>query len=262
VNLEVVRKKLWKPRDDIHAPSRGILCEWVRPEDDEGAPFVDMHRYGELLKVLPDKIVDSLERARLERAGIGAMLKAGLGYEELLSSIIVDGTAIASSSAEARLVPAMLIPANYLAPGGIPGRTLRVSARGRETTLTTAATMTFRFRIAATDIITGTIVAASGAIAQDAAAQTNTMWEVNCDFVTRAVGAAGTVFGIGRAEMSGAALTVAARTAGFMGSAGSATPATVTWDTTIAQYLEFTGQWSLATAYSIQAHTYCLEALN
>lgn len=241
---------------------RHTVCNWVRPEDDDFSPFLDMHRYGQLLALLPDKVVENLEKARLSRDGRYPTIKAGLGYEELLASIIVDGTAIASSSAEARLAPALLIPANYMQPGGIPGRTLRVIARGRQTTLTTGATMTVRQRIAATDIITGTVIMASGAITQDAAAQTATQWEWGAQIVARSVGSAGTVLGQGRMEMASAALTVAARTAGFAGSAGQATPAAVTWDMTVAQYFQLTGQWSLATAYSIQAHQLLLESLN
>lgn len=241
---------------------RHTVCSWVRPEDENFSPFIDMHNYGQLLKLLPDKIVENLEKARLSRDGKYPIVRAGLGYEELLSSIIVDATAVGTSSSEAKLAPALMIPANYMAPGGIPGRTLRVRARGRETTLTTAATMTIRQRIAATDVITGNILNQTGAVTMDTAAQTNTQWEWENEIVVRTVGSAGTVFAQGRAEHSGAALTVAARTAGFAGSAGSATPSTQTWDTTVDQFFQFTAQWSLATAYSIQTHQYLLEALN
>jgi hypothetical protein len=49
----------------------------------------------------------------------------------VLSSVIVDGSAIASSATENILFPDLLLPANYLQPGGIPGRTLHWKARGR-----------------------------------------------------------------------------------------------------------------------------------
>jgi hypothetical protein len=257
--------KTGRPEDEI--PPLGekhTLCNWVREGggEDPNAPMIEMNRYKEILELVPDHIATNLEKGRLAHDGRIPMIKAGLGYEELLASAIVDGTAIASSSAEARLAPALLVPANYLQPGGIPGRTLRCQARGRVTTLTTAATMTFRFRIATTDVITGTVVAASGAITADTTAQTNTMWEVELHLVARSVGSAGTVFAMGDAAMSSAALTIANAQAVFMGSAGSATPAAVTWDMTQSQYFEFTGQWSLATAYSITTHQYLLEALN
>lgn len=241
----------------------GMLVNWVREEDDENAPMIEMVRYRHLLEHLPDHIVENLEKGRLSHDGKYPMLKAGLGYQDLLSSAIVDGTAIASSSSEARLAPALMIPANYMQPGGIPGKSLRIRARGRVTTLiTTAGTMTFRFRIATTDVITGTTIMASGAITSDTVAQTNTMWNIDAHIVVRSVGAAGTVMGMGIADFSPAAVTIANQQARFLGSAGSATPAAVTWDMTLDEFFEFTGQWSLATAYSIQSHQYMLEALN
>jgi hypothetical protein len=259
-----------RPITEIEVPShdseqRRLISNWVRDEDDPNAPLIDMERYGQLLTVLPDHIVEKLEKGRLAHDGKYPMLKAGLGYEEMLSSVIVDGTAIASSSAEARLAPAVVLPRNFMAiSGNLPGRTLRVQARGRVTTLTTAATMTFRFRIAATDIITGTVLCASGGIIQDAVAvQTNTQWEAECHIVNRSVGSTGTVFAQGDSDMASKKVgTAAENSALFMGSAGAATPAAVTYDTTIDQYLQFTGQWSLATAYSIQMHQYIIEALN
>lgn len=248
----------------LYVPERGerhVLADWQRADPEE--PMVEMRMYAELLGLLPDKQAERLERSRLNRDPRRIIIRNGLGFEELLTSIIVDGTAIASSSAEARLVPAVLIPTNYMQPGGIPGRTLRVQARGRGTTLTTAATMTFRHRIATTDIITGTTVMATGAMAADVTAQTATMWVWDATVVARSVGSAGTVFGMGDADLAWHSKFTAANAAlAFAGSAGSATPAAVTWDMTVAQYFQLTGQWSLATAYSIQAHQYLLEALN
>jgi hypothetical protein len=122
--------------------------------------------------------------------------------------------------------------------------------------------MIFRIRGEATDVITGTAWGATGAITQDATVQTATMWELEAHIVARTVGTAGTVFCMGDADMSTAALTIANAQAKFMGSAGSATPAAVTKDMTANTFLNITGQWSLATAYSIQAHQFILEALN
>lgn len=243
---------------------RHTLVNWVREgEDGRDAPMIDMARYSELLTVLPDKVVENLERARLARDGRVPMLKAGLGYEELLSAIIVDGSAIASSSTENFLAPAFLLPANYLQPGGLPGRTLRLIARGRVTTLTTGATMIFKIGHAATNVIPTTPWATSGAMVCDATAQTNTQWSVICDINVRSVGSSGTVFAQGEANFSPHSQFTAANYAlKFMGSAGSAAPSTATVDMTTAIYFSLTGKWSLATAYSIQAHQLELEALN
>lgn len=262
--IETVIREWQKRRSRIpEIGERHTVCDWLVEEGGEGPqPFIDMVGYGKLLEVLPDKIVNSLERARLERAGRGPMLKAGLGYVELLGAIIVDGTAIASSASETRLVPATRLPANYLQPGGIPGRSLRATLRGRVTTLTTAATMTIRLRGEATDVITGTAWMASGAIVQDTTVQTNTMWKLEAGITVRSVGTSGTVFCMGDVQMATAALTIAQQTNQFMGSAGAATPAAITKDLTLDSYLNWTAQWSLSTAYSIQAHRYVLEALN
>ena len=243
--------------------TREILADWFRDEEPAGQPMIEMKRYGQLLQMLPDRVVENLEKARLSRDGRAPMITAGLGYEELLASIIVDGTAIASSSSEARLAPALMIPANYMQPGGIPGRVITAKGRGRGTTLTTAATMTMRHRIATTDVITGTTLCATGAMAADTTAQTATMWEWDTGVVVRSVGSAGTVFAQGRAGLAWHSAFTAANVAlAFAGSAGSATPATATWDMTVDQFFQFTGQWSLSTAYSMTAHIYRLEALN
>jgi hypothetical protein len=242
---------------------RHTLCNWVLDEDDHPGPLVEMQRYSELLTLLPDKIVTNLEKARLARDGRVPMLKAGLGYEELLSSVVVDGAAIASSSVENILFPDLLLPANYLQPGGIPGRTLHWKARGRMTTLTTAATLVFNIGHGATAVTVPTVSwAHSGALTMDATAQTNTMWFCEGMAVVRSVGAAGTIFAMGDATAAAQALTIANQQAQYMGSAGSAAPAAVTIDQTINEYVALTAKWSLATAYSIQGHCYILEALN
>jgi hypothetical protein len=219
---------------------RHTFASWFQETDADGSvvgPMIDETRYSKIIRAVPDHIAENLEKARLERAGIGPMLKAGLGYEELLSSVIVDGAAIASSSTEAFLFPALLFPANYLAPGGLPGRTIHFKARGRVTTLTTAATLLFKFGAALTNVIPTTTWAISGAITMDTTIQTATMWFAEGSAIIRSVGSSGTVFAMGDTT-------------------------TVTVDTTSAQFVSLTGKWSLATAYSIQGHTFIVEALN
>jgi hypothetical protein len=235
----------------------------VRDDDDGPPTMVDLQRYGELLSILPDKIVQNLERARLSRDGRVPMLKAGLGYEELLSSVIVDGTAVHDSSTENILFPDLMIPANYLQPGGIPGRTLHWKSRGRITTLSTAATLILNIGHAATAATTVTTSwAKTGAMVMDAAVHTNEQWFCEGTVVVRSVGSAGTVFAQGDATNAANAYTSANNVLSFMGSAGSATPATATVDMTINEFLVHTAKWSLTTAYSITGHIYLLEALN
>lgn len=265
MKLQAIKQKIWRPRNDVEAPSKGVLCNWVRDGDDERAPLIDMHRYVELLTVLPDHIVENLEKARLSHDGTYPMLRAGLGYEEMLSAIIVDGSAIASTTTQSLLAPAVLLPRNYLAiSGNLPGKALHWKSRGRHTTLTTAATLTFTFGAMTTNVVATTTGrwAFSGAITMDTTIQTNTMWYSEGSAIVRSVGSAGTIFGMGDATSSAQALTLANQTAQYMGSAGSATPAAATIDTTVDQYVSLSAAWSLATAYSIQAHIFYLEALN
>lgn len=261
--LDIYRRQALVVKASRREQGPGLICNWIRDEDADPAvtPMVDMVRYRDLLSILPDKIVDSLERARLERAGLAPMFKAGLGYEALLSSIIVDATAVTATNTETKLAPALLIPANFMQPGGIPGKTLRHTARGRATTTTAATTFTVRQRIAATDIITGNTLAASGAVTADAAAQTATQWEYRSETVVRSVGSAGTTFTQGKFDPAFAALTIAAAQAKFAGSAGGATPSTAVWDMTVAQFLQFT-LVIVAASQSVQAHQYMLEDLN
>jgi hypothetical protein len=239
---------------------RHTLCNWVRDED---GPMIDETRFQELRALLPDKIVSNLEKARLSRDGRMPMLKAGLGYEELLSSVIVDGTPIASSSTEALLFPDLMLPANYLQPGGIPGRTLHWKAGGRITTLSTAGTLIINLGHGASALtIPTTTWAKTGAVVMDAAVHTNEQWYIEGRSVVRSVGSAGTVFAQGVSSNAAAAYTGANNVLSFMGSAGSATPATATVDMTINEFLILTAKWSLTTAYSITGHLYLLEALN
>lgn len=261
MRLETMLNEWRRIRGYVHEPDeRGILADWHQEEGDQA--WFDMYGFQQLLGIVPEKVAANLEKARLAREGLIPMYKAGLGYEECVNSIVADGTAIASSSAEARLVPAVLLNPNFWQPYGTPGRTIAIRARGRQTTLTTAATMIFRLRGEATDVITGTAWAASGGITQDTTVQTATQWRLDCGVTARTVGTAGTVFAQGDASMASAAVTIANQTAQFMGSAGSATPATVAKDMTLATYLNLTGQWSLATAYSITCHRYTVEVLN
>ncbi len=264
--LRSLKKKIIDPFEATRERgARGILCAWVGDVDglDPVAPQIETKRYFDLLELLPDKIVTNLEKGRLAHDGRYPMLKAGLGYEELLSSVIVDGTAVHDSSTENILFPDLMIPANYLQPGNIPGRTLQWKARGRNTTLSTAGTLTFNIGHGATAVTVPTTAwAKSGAIVMDAAVHTNEQWSLEGYAVVRSVGSGGTIFAQGTSNNAAQAFTAANNVLSFMGSAGQATPAAVTVDMTVNEFLALTAKWSLTTAYSITGHTYILEALN
>jgi hypothetical protein len=268
--LKTIKREWRRRRSSIYIPDLGerhMVCDWIREEDGDGPqPFIDMVQYGKLLEVLPDKIVTSLERARLERAGVGPMLKAGLGYVEMLSAIIVDGAAVAGLNAKTLIAPTLLLPANYLQPGGIPGRTLRLVGSGRHTTLTTpAATLIMGCGNATTNVVWTNAWAQSGAMVVDAVAvQTNTQWRMEAGGTVRSVGSAGTVFWTGEASMGcHSAFTAAAAALRYMGSAGSAAPAAATVDMTIANYFSASANWSVTNVgYTLTCHRLQLEALN
>lgn len=270
MRLDWIRAELLPPKAYEPPPlgTRETLAHWVN-EDADGntsqAPMVELVRYGKLLELLPDKVVENLEKSRLARDGRIPMLKAGLGYEELLSSVIVDGTAVHDSSTENILFPDLMIPANYLQPGGIPGRTLQWQASGRITTLSTAATLIINLGHASSAATTVTTSwAKTGAVTMDAAVHTNEQWISRGIAVVRSVGASGTVFAQGKFDSAAMAFTSAAYVVSFMGSAGSAVPSTATVDMTAStgQFLILSAKWSLTTAYSITGHVYLLEALN
>lgn len=267
MKLETIVKEFKKQRAGLWVPEPGWkrdVVDWVDDGEHDGsrAPLIDEVGFAQLLRVVPDKVATNLLKARDDRAGRGAMLKAGLGYEECVAVITADSTAIGTSSAEAMLIPANSINPNYLQPQGLIGRTLNIRARGRVTTLTTAATLTFRWGTALTNVVNTTRWAQSGAITMDATAQTNTMWRLDAGATVRGSGSAGSVFAMGDANVAAAAFTIANQQNQFMGSAGATAPAAVTVDLTVQQFLSLTAQWSLATAYSIQAHRYQLEVLN
>lgn len=260
--------KEWRRRR-AYVPELGerhTVFDWVREEDPRDAPMIDVARFTDLLTIVPDKVASSLIRARDERAGRAQILKCGLGYEECLSAIIVDGTDVNTSSTETLLLPANLLPANYLQPGGIPGRSLALRVRGRMTTLTTAATLTFKWGSKTTAPASTspalTVWAQSGAITMDTTVQTNTQWRLDCGVTVRSVGSSGTVFAQGDVTLAAAALTIASQQNQFLGSAGAATPAAVTVDMTVPEYLALSATWSLTTAYHILPHRAVLEALN
>jgi hypothetical protein len=213
-------------------------------------------------ELAPEHVKESLRRGReLEQEfGLSAPRADAYSYEVVKGASITDGATLGSTISELAIVPAYTIGANELMMLNLPGQVLRGRLRGRVTTLTTAATMTFRVRFGT--VAAGVIVCQSGAIVQDTTAQTNTQWELRFEMTVRTTGATGTVFAQGRAEMASAALTVAQQQNSYMGSAGAATPATATIDMTASTALNVTGQWSLATAYSLTVHTYILERLN
>lgn len=180
-------------------------------------------------------------------------------WEEAVSWVTTDGTAVANTTTETILFPNVTIPAGFMADG----RTLMLTAYGRHST-TGTPTLTFAVRWGG---VSGTVLATSGAITCGSGV-TNAMWKVEVILQTRSNGATGTIFATGTATVAeDAANTVGSATnasaVGLMGSAGVAAPAAVTVDLTADTALSLTADWSAASASNtITGHTYIIEAIN
>lgn len=183
-------------------------------------------------------------------------------WEETLSWVTSDGTAVANTTTETILFPNVTIPGNYLADG----RVLRLKAYGRYgNVVTSVPTLTFRARWGG---VAGTVIAASAAIVTSATAMTAALWSLELLIQVRSNGSTGTVFAMGEVQMT----TNTAPTFGtvtnygvptMMASAGLATPAAVTVDLTADTALSLTAQWSAANASNtITGHIYTIESLN
>jgi hypothetical protein len=177
-------------------------------------------------------------------------------FGENLVSAITDATAISNSTTETILVPDYVIPANYLTIGA----TLRGRVRGVcSNVVTTPGTLTYRIRIGTTTL-SATAVVASRAIGLDTTAQTNAPFQLDFEVVCRAVGASGTALISGMAQQYNVLASTAANLLPTPLPVG--TNAAQTVNTTVANFLSVSAQFSVATSpTNITAQTYVLESL-
>jgi hypothetical protein len=188
-------------------------------------------------------------------------------WQETLITAQVDGTALASSTTQTSILPAAArytLPSNYFSA---IGKSVRVKAFGRiSTVVTTPGNISFFlcFGTVATPIN----VFASQATALNVAAQTNATWMLELISTCRAIGsgtsanlitvgswisraslnapAVGTTTGVGTVLMPDTAPAVGT---GF--------------DSTITNVVDLQAQFSISNASnSIQLHGYTLESLN
>jgi hypothetical protein len=181
------------------------------------------------------------------------------GFNQLLAEAQADGAALASSVAETSILPAasrVTLLQNYF---DRIGKVLRCRAAGRISTLVTApGTLTLRFKFGAI------VVWNSGAIPLNVNAQVNAAWELNLDMVIRALGSGtnATLLGVGQWN-SRAVIGSAAAAAGGVGSIvlpDTAPAVGAGFDSTAAQQIDLTAQWSVSNAAnSILLHQFSLE---
>lgn len=173
----------------------------------------------------------------------------------------VDGVAVANTTTETSLLPAQ---AKYTLPAGFltdAGQTLRWRVMGRvSNVVTTPGTLTFRIKFGAAAVV------ASQALALNVAAKTNVTWILELDAALR--GAPGTAASFMFSGSWQSESVIASPAAGAGGTSAHIIPASApavgaTFDSTAAQVIDLTAQWSVANAAnSIQAHTYKLESIN
>lgn len=165
-------------------------------------------------------------------------------WQESLVWATANGTTISNSTAEALVFPDTTIPANYMQDG----RALELNVMGKfSNVVTTPGTLTFRLRWGG---LTGTILAQTSAISLSATAQTDIMFRIWMQIITRTNGSAGSLLAMGLTDLA-AQLAASNNLPIFMGSAGGAsgnTPAAVTVDLTADKALSLTAQFSVSTS--------------
>lgn len=186
-------------------------------------------------------------------------------YPQLLIASQGDGAAYASSTTPTSLLPGqakLLLPANFI---DVPGKTFRVLASGRVSTLVTApGTLTLALRMGPTANIA---VATSQAIALNIVAKTNVSWWLELLLTARAVGASTSAnfmaMGLWTSEAVVGSPVPGTGGVGVEPWQTSAPAVGTGFDSTVANLVDVYATWSVNSASnSILCHTYQLESLN
>lgn len=187
-------------------------------------------------------------------------------WQEMLIASQVDGTALANTVTATSLLPPaarFTLPANFF---GVIGKTLRITARGRISTVVTtpgSLTLDARFGTIATPIV----VFNGGTMNLNVTAQANATFDFEALLTARSIGSgtAAQVIGVG-SFTSRALIGSPAVAAGPPGRAllpDTAPGLGAGFDSTITNVVDLFGTWSIANASnSIQLHQFALEALN
>lgn len=189
-----------------------------------------------------------------------------LSFQECLITSQIDGTALTNTTTPTSIIPPaarFTLPSNFF---WVPGKTIRVKAMGRISTVTAAPgnlTLDIRFGTVATPIIVFT----TPAMALNITAQTNATWIAEYLLTCRAIGSGTSANMIGGGFWSSRAIlgSVAVATGGDNVNVSPDTaPAVGTgFDSTITNVVDFFATFSTANAAnSIQTHQYILESLN
>lgn len=186
------------------------------------------------------------------------------GYQSILVESQIDGTAVANTTTEGSLLPAVskiLLPSGYI---NRVGKAFFVRASGRVSNIvTTPGTLTLKFKLGPTANIA---VATSQAFQLNAVAKTNVSWALELYMLVRSIGSgtSATVFpaGIWTSESNvGSGVPSAGAPGGAIWQASA--PAVGTgFDSSVANQIDLTATFSIANAgNTITCHTFSLEDL-
>lgn len=187
-------------------------------------------------------------------------------WMESLIAAQADGSAVANTTTATSLLPAaatLALPSNFFA---YIGKSMKVTAKGRiSTVVTTPGTLTLDIRLGT--LASPIVVFNGGAMALNVTAQTNATWEFECELTARALGASTSANLMGTGKFCSRALIGSPAVAS--GSPGVAllpdtAPAVGTgFDSTVTNILQMFATWSVANASnSIQLHQFRVESVN
>lgn len=177
-----------------------------------------------------------------------------------------DGAALANSTTPTSILHATgiwTLPAGFFS---YVGKTIRIKASGRiSTVVTTPGTLTLDVRLGT--IASPIVVFNGGAMNLNTTAQTNATWDFEAELACRSLGSGTAATILGTAKFASRALIgSAAVAAGYAGAAllpDTAPAAGTGFDSTITNVLNFFATWSVANASnSIQCHNYRAEVVN
>lgn len=182
----------------------------------------------------------------------------------LLNNTSADGTALNTSVTETGILSALhkyTLAANFC---DFVGKKFRVQAYGRVgTVVTTPGTLTLRLKFGSIAVFN------SGAIPLNIVAKTNEAWllDLLCEVRSVGNGTAATIFAMGswlsEANINTALASVGPGPGGCLLPFDTAPVVGAGFDSTAAQVVDLTAQWSVSNAANtIQNHLFAIEALN
>lgn len=177
-------------------------------------------------------------------------------YGVAIQSMAGAATQVANTTTETVIVPDYIFPANHF----YAGRTIRGRISGVcSNVVTTPGTLTYRIRMGAATL-SATNAVASAALGLDTTARTSYGFRLEFEIVCATVGSSGTAYISGTVDQVNVLASTAANLLPNLIPTNANTAGTL--DTTIANYLSISAQFSVNTSgTNITAQTYILESV-